>query len=158
MPCIAWRFNGWSDPQVYFRDHSGAAWPVDVAVAKWHEAVGIDSYYIWMSTGCPSTSTGKHCVNVYSQWYNNNSLAWIDYAFDPSRKFIDGSVAVHLNDRFSLAEDNRSTVCEELGHALGVGHNYGERDASCMGQTIPGPDHPFPGSNDYGLLRYVVYP
>jgi len=105
-----------------------------------------------------SRSTGKHCVDVYSEWHNNNSWAWIDYAFDPSRKFIDGSVIVHLNDRFSSTEDNRSTVCEELGHALGVGHNYGERDISCMGPTIPGPDYPDPGSNDFGLLRYAVYP
>jgi hypothetical protein len=155
-PAIKWRWNGFSDPQVYFRDHTPARWPVSASVSKWHEAVGIDSYWISGGSSCPGS--GKHCVNVYSA--NYGATGWkgsTSYQYDSSRYFIDGTVKVQLNDYYSSTADNRGTTCHELGHALGVGHNTST--SSCMYSTsISGTDPMYPNSSDYNLLRYVIYP
>jgi hypothetical protein len=62
-PVVRWAYNGFADPQVYFLDHTSAAWPMTAAVATWNQAVGIDSYYRWYTAGCPAR--GTHCLNVY---------------------------------------------------------------------------------------------
>jgi hypothetical protein len=162
-PCIRWANNGWSDPQVYFRDWTPANWPVDVSVYEWNKAVGVDSYYIWHTTACPSTSTGKHCVNVYDATCPvpglANKVGCTDYRITSGNLFIDGSVKVYLNTALDgNGEDNRGTACHELGHALGVGHNQGEKSTSCLAMTKPGPDNKYPSVEDYGLLKCRVYP
>jgi hypothetical protein len=163
-PCVRWGHAGFSDPQVYFRDHTPAAWPVREAVADWNQTVGIDSYWIWNTTACPAASTGKHCVNVYAGAYGTDDLsAWIDYQYDDrSNRFIDGTVKVYFNTSYNHgnANQHRSTACEEIGHALGVGHNTDETEGSCMNQMVgPVPVSDLhPGSNDRGLLTHVVYP
>jgi hypothetical protein len=163
-PCIRWGWGGFSDPQVYFRDHTPAEWPVRQSVADWNTTVGIDSYWIWQTTACPAASTGKHCVNVYAAPYGSGELAaWTDYQYDDrSNRFIDGTVSIHFNTSKPQGDANmhRSTVCEELGHALGVGHNTDDNEGSCMNQsigtTVPASDL-YPGTNDKGLLTNVVY-
>lgn len=154
-PPIRWRWNGFSDPQVYFRDHTPTQWPVSASVSKWHEAVGIDSYWISGGSSCPGG--GRHCVNVYSGNYGAGWRGRAVYSYDSSRYFIDGSVRVELNNYYSSSADNRGNTCHQLGHALGVDHNAST--SSCMyGSSISGTDPQYPNSSDYNLLRYVIYP
>ncbi|MEU4389546.1 hypothetical protein [Kribbella sp. NPDC023855] len=65
-----WSYGAYRDPQVYFLDHTSAAWPVTAAVNDWYQAVGIDAYYRWHTAGCPS---GTHCVHVYNGGYGRAS-------------------------------------------------------------------------------------
>jgi hypothetical protein len=165
-PCVHWNNNGYNDPQVYFRDFTPAEWPVNASVYEWNKAVGVDSYYIWYnSANCPSTSTGKHCVNVYQGTCPipglSGKVGCTEYSYDLAHNFIDGTVRVWLNSALDgNGEDNRGTTGHELGHALGVGHNQRdpEKSSSCMGMSIPGPDHGYPNSEDYNLLKCRVYP
>ena len=95
---VRWNKRGFGDPQVYFRDSSGSAWPVSASVTEWNRAVGADSYYIWHANGpCPAASTGKHCVPVTSAYYGSNWIGRIQYSADANRYFIDGTVKVFLN-------------------------------------------------------------
>lgn len=150
---IRWRWNGYSDPQIYFRDHTPAQWPVSASVTKWHEAVGVDSY--WTSGSCPGG--GRHCVNVFSGFYTTSWYGYTRADYDSSYYFIDGGVEVYLNDKFSSSDDNRGTACHELGHALGLGHN--SSTGSCLyTSAVAGPDPRYPDSGDYNTLRYIVYP
>jgi hypothetical protein len=74
-----------------------------------------------------------------------------------ARYFVDGTVGIRLNHNYSSSDDNRGTVCQNIGHALGVGHN--SSTSSCMyPYAISGPDPRYPNSADYGLIRYVLYP
>ena len=162
-PCVRWANNGWSDPQVYFRDWTPANWPVDVSVYEWNKAVGVDSYYMWHTTACPSVSTGKHCVNVYDATCPvpglSGKVGCTDSVITSGNLFVDGSVKVYLNTALDgNGEDNRGTACHELGHALGMGHNMRENGASCMGQSKPGPDNKYPSAEDFSLLKCRIYP
>ncbi|WP_173085355.1 matrixin family metalloprotease [Phytohabitans rumicis] len=147
-----WRWNGFSDPQIYFRDHTPAAWPVRASVTEWNRAVGVDSY--WTTGACPTG--GRHCVHVWNADYGDD---WVGHTYmevDSIGFFIDGLVWVELNDRFSSAEDNRSTACHELGHALGLAHNGSV--SSCMyWQAIAGPDPRLPLQTDYQVLTNILY-
>ncbi len=155
---VRWNKRGFGDPQVYFRDSTSSAWPVSASVTEWNRAVGADSYYIWHANGpCPAASTGKHCVPVASAYYGSNWIGRIDYSFDANRYFIDGSVRVYLNSSHGPAEDYRSVACAQLGHTLGIGHN--DASNSCMYSTrVSGPDARYPNSDDFGLIRYALYP
>jgi hypothetical protein len=157
---VRWSKRGFDDPQVYFRDSTASGWPVSASVTEWNRAVGADSYYIWhTSSGCPSASTGRHCVAVQNE--SGATRDWIGrivWQADANRFFVDGSVRIYFNTRTSgPSEDWRSAVCKHLGQALGVGRN--EVSSSCMyNSSVSGPDPRYPNSDDYGLIRYALYP
>ncbi|WP_344171448.1 hypothetical protein [Pilimelia columellifera] len=152
-PPIRWTWAGYYDPQVYFRDRTGPAWPVRETVRDWNQAVGIDSY--WTTGACPDD---RHCVNVHSADYGGTGWSGAtSFTITYGRNFVDGTVVVRLNDRYATgAADRRSSTCHELGHALGVGHNLSQ--ASCMfaKDTNANPTRPHP--SDFNLLRRVIYP
>jgi hypothetical protein len=154
---VRWHKRGFGDPQVYFRDSTSSGWPVSAAVAEWHRAVGADSYYQWLGS-CPAASTGRHCVTVANEYGSSTSyIGRIQWTADANRYFVDGTVKVFFNTRSGPAEDYRSAVCNHLGHALGVGHN--DASNSCMYRyAVSGPDPRYPNSDDFNLIRYVLYP
>jgi hypothetical protein len=157
---VRWNKRGFDDPQIYFRDSTASGWPVSASVGEWNQAVGADSYYLWHTSGsCPSATTGRHCVSVQNE--SGATRDWIGrivWQADANRFFIDGSVRIYFNSRTSApSEDWRSAVCKHLGQALGVGRN--EVNTSCMWNgTKAGPDPRYPNSDDYGLIRYALYP
>jgi hypothetical protein len=148
---LRWSWGGFSDPQVYFRDHTPSRWPVRDSVTKWNEAVGVDSYHT-LST-CPGG--GRHCVHV---WNANYGPTWYGHTymqFNSSNFFVEGTVVVHLNDYYSPTL-NREVTCHELGHALGLAHNG--HWSSCLFND-PGPKPArIPNSPDFSVLRNILYP
>lgn len=149
-----WRWNGFDDPQVYFRDYTPAAWPVRASVTEWHRSPGVDSY--WTQGACPGG--GRHCVPVRAA--NNGPNGIVGYTYmevDSIGFFIDGKVRVDFNSHYSSSDDNRGTACHELGHALGLAHN-GSRSSCLYATSISGPDPRLPHSTDISVLRYILYP
>jgi hypothetical protein len=129
-PQVHWARNGYDHPQIYFVDHTGPAWPVIASVQVWNQAHGVDSLY--RSGTCPGI-WGTHCVDVSSaNQGNNNTVGTTTVAVDADHNFIDGGVNVVMNDYYTdlTAARHRKSVCHELGHVIGVGHNTST--ASCM--------------------------
>ncbi|HWH00906.1 MAG TPA: hypothetical protein VNV66_16690 [Pilimelia sp.] len=153
-PPARWRWNGFADPQVYFRDFTPDAWPVRESVADWNRAYGVDSY--WTLGSCPTG--GRHCVGVHAANYGANGWNGLTvYSLDSGRYFIDGSVVINFNTYYAAtAADRRNSTCHEIGHALGVGHNLST--ASCVYSPDIWSNPQYPHSSDYNLLRYVIYP
>jgi hypothetical protein len=150
-----WAHDGLTRSQIYFVDHTGAAWPVATVTYKWNEAHGVDSYY---ETSCPSASL--HCVNVNeydaahvpgscpgsATWYGCTVIAPID-AYNHMR-----SATVYLNNSTVLtAAQHRKSTCHELGHALGLNHN--NTNASCMTQGASPPISQYPDQYDFDSLH-----
>ncbi|MBV7700149.1 matrixin family metalloprotease [Streptomyces sp. TRM70350] len=150
---VRWAHNGYADPQVYFLDHTSSAWPMTAVVPKWHESVGIDSYYRWYTAGCPGG--GRHCVHAYSSNYGNTGWTGVTYyRYNASRYFIDGSVSMQLNDYYGgTAAQRRNTACHEAGHVLGLGH--GTSTSSCMYSSRTSTT--VPNADDFALLPRI-YP
>lgn len=152
---VNWRNNGFDDPQVYFRDHTPARWPVSASVREWNRAVGVDSFH---TTGsCPTG--GRHCVHVWNANYGG-SVGWSGYTYiqyDSAYFMIDGQVVVHFNDYYAANSYlDRGTACHELGHALGLAHNGSL--SSCMYYARTSSASNLPHSSDFDTLRYVIYP
>jgi hypothetical protein len=147
----AWAYNQFNDPQVYFLDHTPAAYPVTDAVGDWYQSPGIDAYYRWYTQGCPGG--GRHCVDVYAvnsplDWYGQTTWA----ANAPQ-----GPVKVELNSRLlGDATQRRKTTCHELGHALGLDHNSSTN--SCLRSGTVGPGWSVhPSGDDFQVLNQL-YP
>jgi hypothetical protein len=149
-PQIEWATNGHEDPQVYFVDHTTAAWPVAAAVNVWNQAQSVDSLYRW--NVCPTTA-GAHCVHVNSANYGNT--AWLGETtirYDAARNMIDGSVEVRFNNfHVTTAARKRKTVCHELGHVLGLGHNTSTTSCLVSGAH----DTAQPNADDYALVADI---
>ncbi|WP_155374426.1 zinc metalloprotease [Catellatospora vulcania] len=155
--CIyySWRENSFADPQVYFRDHTPAEWPVRASVAEWNKARGVDSY--WTTGACPTG--GRHCVNVYAGNYGPNweggAVAKTYMEVDYQVYFVDGTVQIKFNNYyFTAGQSRRNAACHETGHALGVGHN--DRKWSCMYPTQAGSSQ-IPNIYDIALLENYLY-
>jgi hypothetical protein len=149
-PQVHWSRNGYSHPQIYFVDHSGDAWPVTAAVPVWNEAQGVDSWYRWAH--CPAVN-GAHCVGVFSGNYGDTG--WVGFTsalIDNNRTFIDTSVGVQLNDFYSItAARRRKSTCHELGHALGMGHNWATNSCLISGAYEP----QRPNGDDFALIADI---
>ncbi|MBB4761603.1 hypothetical protein ACFQFC_36200 [Amorphoplanes digitatis] len=148
-----WRWNGFDDPQVYFRDFTPAAWPVRASVTEWNRSPGVDSY--WTTGACPGG--GRHCVPVRTVSGGPNGIVGETHMeVDSVAFFIDGTVSVDFNTYYSSSDDNRGTACHELGHALGLAHN-GSTGSCLYNSAIAGPDPRLPHSTDISVLRYILY-
>jgi hypothetical protein len=149
-PQVRWATNGHEDPQVYFVDHTTAAWPVSAAVPVWNQAQNVDSYYRWNT--CP-TLAGVHCVHVNSANYGDTEwLGETSIRFDAARNLIDGQVEVRFNNfHTTTAARKRKTVCHELGHALGLGHSTSALSCMVSGAATPATPH----ADDYALLADI---
>ncbi|QES48748.1 hypothetical protein DEJ50_13895 [Streptomyces venezuelae] len=149
-PVINWRRNGYTNPQIYYNDRSGASWPQGTALTQWNQSPNI---HVERATGgCPNYS-GTHCVDVVDGSYG--ATGWLgvtSYSYDSARYFIDGTVSIKYNN--SYASNHRAVACHESGHAFGVGHNTSTN--SCMYGV--GPNSNVPNADDYALIVNRLYP
>lgn len=152
-PPDRWARNGYNHPQVYFLDHTSAAWPITEVVPEWNLAIGVDSWYRWYTNGCPGN--GTHCVNVYDANYGNTGWTGLThFNANSSQYFIDGSVYSQLNDYYGgTAAQHRNTACHETGHTLGLGHNTSTTSCMYYART----SEQYPNSNDFSML-HSIYP
>jgi hypothetical protein len=149
-PQAHWARNGYAHPQVYIVDHTGPAWPVSAAVPVWNQAHGVDSLY--RPGTCPGIP-GTHCVDVRSANEGDNGfVGTTNVSFDAGRNFIDGGVNVVMNDFYTIsAARHRKSICHELGHVIGLGHN--SSTASCM---VSGDfDAQLPSADDFAMAAEI---
>lgn len=162
-PVLRWSRGGYARPRVYFVDHTGWQWPVSTATGGWNGAPGIDSYYL--SGGCPA---GGHCVDVWSADYGNTCWQGASsWSYDGNGFFLDGSVAIWLNEyngrgtcggrTINYAKNSAGylqDVCHEQGHTLGLDHN--SSTGSCLyADIINASQSRYPGTADLNLLGWL---
>jgi len=140
---------------VYFVDHTGANWPVDVSTYTWNQAQGIDSTYV--NGSCPGYG-GTHCIDLFDADYG--ATGWVGlttYNYDGNQNLIDGQVYIQLNDYNGYSLNGagiRQVTCQEMGHSLGMGHN-GATD-SCMYGTILNSDSAlYPDGDDFSQIADI---
>lgn len=148
--------------EVYFVDHTGANWPVDTSTYTWNQAQGIDSSYRWAN--CPGTA-GIYCVNVVDQNYGNTCWQGLtSVSWDPNSRNIT-SASIKLNDYNGTGICNGNSVnyaknsngyredaCHEMGHALGMGHNFSSSGSCLYGTILNGSSMLSPSSDDFTLI------
>jgi Metallo-peptidase family M12B Reprolysin-like len=158
-PPKTWTYQGHPRPIVYFRDYTGSAWPVHAATSTWNASTAIDSRWIPYTTACP---TNVHCVHVLEGDYGTGSGSYCGATYlpwDANGNFIDGSVNVFFNNENFRAgvchASHRSTVCHELGHALGLDHDVST--ASCLYYRSVAGRSDYPKSDDFWVLANISY-
>jgi hypothetical protein len=147
-PMPLWPHNGFARPQVYFLDHSTAAWPVSQVVPVWNQASGIDSIYRHFSLGCPGG--GVHCVHVFSLNYGDTGWTGLTSRTVNASNQIT-SAEVRLNDFYGgTAAEHRNTACHETGHVLSIDDNFTDT-TTCM--FFARTSTTMPSGDDFGLLN-----
>lgn len=147
---LHWARSGTALTQVYWIDYTGARWPVGRSVTKWNESSRVKSYYktSWTSS---CSSDKENCVRVDDYDVADGNYGYAELDWDADGHFIEGRVKVMLNNRYKLsAADDRHTVCQELGHALGLDHQYA---TTCMNDRAS--EMMYPNSHDYTQLASV---
>ena len=154
-PPAYWTNNGFADPLVRFNDHTGASWPTTTAVYNWNQTPNIDSQYLYNS--CPFQA-GARCVDVMevpSLAGGNCGLFHFTY-FSGSHRFNEQGIYSELSDASGCpASTHKQTVCHELGHALGLGHNVGPITASCITPNAVIGNSGLPTSDDHNMLASI---
>ena len=121
--------------QVTFVDRT-QLWPVTTATSNWDRSdawvPGIVHYHWWNCTH------GVNCVDVIE--YSDASALYLGITFiffDDSNGHLSGATGIEFNNYYvpsgcdgeTAAVCRRHTACQEIGHALGLDHQYGP---SCM--------------------------
>jgi hypothetical protein len=157
-PPKTWTYQGHARPIVYFKDYTGNGWPVTTAVSTWNESLAIDSHWLSYTSACPSN---VHCVPVNEHW-QASGVKWCgltSFAWDSANHFIDGRVTIEFNntnfDNGKCQATHLSTVCHELGHALGLSHNLSK--GSCLYSTSVFNLAQLPSADDYWVLEFISY-
>lgn len=126
-----------------FVDYTGAPWPVGRSSVDWDVPNNIDVDYLDAGSG----SCGHHCVPVRSTLPRDDPFGILTpgctndpwqvygYSYGPvnaNNHFIDSEDVVRFNRDCADRGDafRRALTCQELGHALGLGH--ADVTSSCM--------------------------
>lgn len=137
----------WYRGYFYVNDRTGSAWPVSAKTTYWNGVSRLSVGY-----GCPSS---YHCVQVVEGKYG--ATPWVGrttYTYSQGTHNF-ASATIQLNDSYAMTAAQRAqTVCMELGHAAGLGHET--QNNSCMWYKIDGL-HPSGNSNDFNQLTYHTY-
>lgn len=134
--------------QVYYIDHTGAAWPVNSSVVQWNQTSRLGVYYRTPSQGCPGSNVG--CVHVYEVNTTQNYYGSTSYSVNSAGHFT--FAQINLNNHWSLsAVGHRHTACQEIGHAFGLAHQYASN--TCMNDNRL--DTQYPNTHDYDQIRAI---
>lgn len=147
---LHWARSGTTVTQVNWIDYTGARWPVRRSATKWNESPRVQSTYktSWTSS---CSSKKENCVRVDDYSAADGNYGYTEMSWNAGGHFIEGRVKVMLNNRYKLsAADDRQTVCQELGHALGLDHQY---STTCMNDRTS--EMMYPNKHDYVQLASV---
>ncbi|MHA6760335.1 hypothetical protein [Streptacidiphilus sp. PAMC 29251] len=149
-PPVTWARNGFTNPQIYYRDTTGSSWPVATVLGEWNDSPNI--HVAWAPSGCPGTA-GTHCVIVNEGYDGVNGIPGTTYySYNTStHHFVDGSVSIHFNDSYTA--NHRALACNETGKSIGLGRNTSS--SSCMYNN---PSGTWPVSDDYNEILHQLYP
>lgn len=123
--------------QVYFADHTGAAWPVGSQVAgAWAQTPNY--LRVHYKTGGTCNNATLHCIPVVEINNPNMDPGWTTWDLNAAtHHIVHDSMRVRLNNAYTYtAAFRREVVCHELGHAIGP-MDHGVEDASCMKAWAP---------------------
>lgn len=153
--CLHWNRPTAYNVAVTFADFTGSSWPVSTATYKWDEARRVQVLYRYKA--CAS----QHCVPVKETYYENVSWAGVTFwQYDQaSGHFKDGSVSVWMNNwwvQYMGYSARWHATCHELGHALGLAHNWPAGQGSCMSTPADGSGE-WPLPEDFWMLDNVMY-
>ncbi|MEO7061991.1 MAG: matrixin family metalloprotease [Lapillicoccus sp.] len=152
-PVKVWARNGYTNPQIYYWDHTGSRWPVGTAITKWNQSPNI--HVAWAPGGCPGGSA-YHCVDV-TEAHNgaNGTYGYTSWQWTTNSNpdyFINGTVNIQFND--DMYTNNLTIACHEIGHSFGMDHN--DSSSSCM-YSAGNLGASAPNSADYSLITAVLY-
>lgn len=126
-------------------DHTGPAWPVRAAAQAWNRSSSVTYRY---AAGCADAT---RCVQVWEGRYGQTGWKGLTTTYTDRSGTFAAPTVVKLNDSYpSTPPDRRATVCQELGHALGLGHSASA--TSCMNETAPATT---PDAGDFARLDAI---
>lgn len=129
-PPAYWTLDSWGQPQLYYVDHGGAGqtWDARGMAPVWDQ---INNLAVMYSNDCPS-EVGVHCVYLESRNQGDNGTTGLfSYSYNSATHvFVAGTITFNNFYNPNNATARLNTVCHEMGHAVGLGHNTSS--SSCM--------------------------
>jgi len=92
-----------------------------------------------------------HCVSVRETHAGGSYYGITYFDRDNNNHFIPGRESILLNDDIGNSRDHAITACQELGHVLGLEHQY-DVLTSCMHSPHDASEATTPNSTDYSRL------
>lgn len=122
----------------------GLVQAASAAAASWSQSAVLDVNF---------TNGGKRAIEIYEGDYGaNQHAAWTQVT---KRNGYVSSVMIFINThRLGGASPwtLQFALCHELGHALGLDHQAGAAEPSCLSPELPGTS---PNATDYGQLELI---
>lgn len=157
-----WARNA-SRANVYFRDFTGARFPVGTMINSWNTRANdsqLQLYYRSSSTGCPS---GSNCVDVREMTSTTGPTECRGDGGCTRRFYYDPNYADHFRDVEiwlntsnipNTTHYNRVYSCHELGHSISLGHQPGVNSSndSCMDAVPDAGTGEYPDDHDEDVL------
>lgn len=156
----------WSDgnnPRAWMtiEDHTPSGYPVLAATSEWATEPNIDMYYSFGSCGSQGRCVDVRLKNmaVPCAGTQNASGGFFQPAF--SGNHYSAAAYIRFNDACSGAgfdnRDRRALACEEIGHSIGMAHDFGLNDVTCMASDDIRQLHEHPRPHDFTMLHNVIY-
>lgn len=151
-PCNHWRRSWWQQTAyASFNDHTGWLWPVSTAASKWDEGT------TKLNVSYRYNSCGINCMHVYEYYAADGNFGVVYWQVYSNGHFVPNTVVLYLNNYYGQYASygvRWMAACHELGHGLGLNHNWPAGWGSCMSIPIDGSGE-WPLQEDFNLLNTI---